>query len=199
MYTIKQRTVPLPLESANASRSKNGDIKLGCVHKFLFISLSWELWQESTSVTYCTSIYIYIYIHICKHNVAIIVDYQWKNRKSILGFKLVLFDRDERNEITEAHCSLVSFCILSHVVTLVSPSLLSFLCVCSLSLCLFSSLSYMRKKDELKPNYNLPPNWFLFFYVVGSDVYWSVRVLLTGNHSSQKAIYKFIVTVSKLD
>ena len=36
MYTIKQRKVPPPLESANAPRSKNGDIKLGCVHNFFF-------------------------------------------------------------------------------------------------------------------------------------------------------------------
>ena len=101
MYTIKQREVPPPLESANAPRSKNGDIKLGCVHNFFFnFLLSWELWQESPAVTYCTS----IYIHLCKHNVAIIVDYRWKKYwKSILGFKLILFDRDERTEITEAH------------------------------------------------------------------------------------------------
>ena len=47
-----------------------------------------------------------------------------RTKNSILEFKLILLDRDERTEIAAAHRSLVSFCLLlAHVVIISCLSL----------------------------------------------------------------------------
>ena len=64
------------------------------------------------------------------------------------------------------------------LIILVSPSLLSFFSICSLSFCLFSSFSYREKETN--------PIQIDFFYVVGSDDYGLGRVLDNGESQFTK-------------